>query len=294
MRSSRTLLVEGPNDKATVTRLQIELRNKNRIKSDNLLIDTGADIPDAKGGNRERVEAMHAKVGGSSKFAALVDREFRDFDLFGVRDLNPVHRVMAVNLFWTRGHSLENYLSESEIVAASLEENFPEHLPEGFRKNLQSAFPSILQICASASLAAVTIGRLDRVQNISELDHWVVKADGSMNIDLALMQAICSTRGVSSTEWATFDAEFKRCLGQLAANNLSLSRWICHGHLAECYVWCAVAAMLRHYGMPSDVAKCVGWVRREALVRVSRGAWCSQCVADVGDHPADFIRWLCG
>src|SRR4051794_4284520 len=69
MRSNRSLLVEGPNDKATVARLMVELRNKNRIRSDNLLIDTGADIPSASGGNRERVEAMHARVGGSSKFA---------------------------------------------------------------------------------------------------------------------------------------------------------------------------------------------------------------------------------
>jgi hypothetical protein len=119
MRSNRTLLVEGRNDKATVKRLFLELLNNSQIKEDDLLIDTAEDLLDASGGNRGRVEAMHARVGGSSKFASLVDREFRDFDMKGVRDLNPAHREVPINLFWTRGHSIENYLSDIDVFVAS-------------------------------------------------------------------------------------------------------------------------------------------------------------------------------
>lgn len=294
MRSNRTLLVEGPSDKATVARLIIELRKRNRIMSDNVVIDTGEDLPDATGGNRERVEAMHSRVGGSSKFAALVDREFRGFDLAGVRDLSPGHCVIPVNRFWTRGHSLENYLSEIEIVIAGVEEYFPEHLPSNYRQHLVTAFPSILRNCAGLSLAANAIGKLDRARTISELDHWIVRGDDTVEIDITRLRTILSQRGVSTAEFSAFDLEFQRCLTQLAATDLPLSRWICHGHIAECHIWCAVAAVLRSHGMSNEVATRIGWGKREALVKVSRGVWSEQCVAGVGDHPQDFIHWLCG
>jgi len=210
-----------------------------------------------------------------------------------VRDLISTHREIPVNLFWTRGHSIENYLSDTDIFTASLEEHVPEHLPANYKLHLQNAFPSILHNCASISLAANSIGKLDRIHNISELDHWVVQPDGSMGIDLARMQAILTIRGISAAEWVAFEAEHKRCLIQLAGSALSLSRWICHGHLAECHIWCAVAATLRHHGMDRNIAPRVGWGEREALVRVSRGAWSAQCASRVGDCPVALMQWLC-
>src|SRR5690242_4673856 len=112
IRNTRTLLVEGRTDKSVVVRLMIELRNQKLLNADNLVIDTADDIqnvPGARLGNREKVEYIHAQIAGFQRFAGLVDREFRDFDLAVPADHAPHHRVVPQNLFWTRGHSIENY-----------------------------------------------------------------------------------------------------------------------------------------------------------------------------------------
>ena len=145
MRTGRTLLVEGPSDKAIIARLVIELRNRNLLNSDNLVIDTADDIPTAQGGNRQRVENLHAQIGGSPRFAGLVDREFRDFDLAIPADYAPYHRVVPQNLFWTRGHSIENYFITLGFVVATLEQHHPEDLPHNYAKILEAAFPGIVR-----------------------------------------------------------------------------------------------------------------------------------------------------
>jgi len=293
MRSNRTLLVEGPNDKAIISRLFIELRNQHRVQSDNLLIDTAAEIPDAPGGNRQRVEDMHARVGGSGKFAALVDREFRKFDLVNLADQNPSHVEIPDNLFWTRGHSAENYLCDVRIFITSLENLLPVNLPQDYRRHLENAFPSILRNCASISLAAKEIGKLDRIPHLVALDHWSVKADGSTEINMPRMKSILADRGVSAPQCVAFEAEYNRCLAQLTVLDLPLSRWICHGHVSEYHIWSAVASTLRHHGMDEGIAESIAGGERTTLVKVSRGTWSRQCVSGTGDHPTALIQWLC-
>ncbi len=293
MRSNRTLLVEGPTDKATIARLFLELKDRGQTKSTTLLVDTAADIPDASGGNRQRVEDMHARVGGSTKFAALVDREFRDFELAMVSDLNPTHREVPQNLFWTRGHSIENYLSDVDLLASSLTERFPEYLFADQRNFIDTAFPSILRSCASVSLAAVYIARLDRIKTISSLDIWRINLDGSMEFDLPKLQAELTVRHISVEERKLFASELKRTFARLVASDIRLSKWICHGHLAQGHIWCAIASLLRHHGLDNSIATQIGWGEREVLVRISRGAWSKQCAEGVGDYPAAFVNWLC-
>lgn len=294
IRTSRTLLVEGPTDKSAVARLIIELRNRRLLNTDNVVVDTAADIPNLPGGNRQRVESMHATVGGSSRFAALVDREFRDFGLTPPADHAPHHKVVPHNLFWTRGHSIENYFNTLEIVTATLEQHHPEHLPVNYARHLAAAFPGIIRSCATISLAANGISKLDRVREVKVLDHWTVDSAGILSVDLIALQAILASRGVDAAECVTFVNLWHYYTPLLAAADLGLSQWICHGHLAESHLWCAVAALLKHFGMPNSVATQVAWGTRDAQFRTSTERWCQSCAAGNGEYPQALVQWLRG
>lgn len=293
LRSNRTLLVEGVGDKRAIARLVIELRNQDKLSFDNLVIDTAEDIPNASGGNRERVEAMHHVVGGSHKFAALVDREFRDFDLVIPEDRSPIHRVVPDYLFWTRGHSIENYFSTSRIIKASLEQHHPEHLPTDYSRILSDALPGILRACAAVSLAGLHIGKLDRIREIKDMDNWRVLADGTVRLEMPNLQATLVSRGLNATESSAFATAWQNYIPKLEAEDVSLSQWICHGHLADAHIWSAVAALLRHYGMDATAADRVARGKKEDRFKTSSEKWSQECVSGVGECPVELIKWIC-
>ena len=219
-RTTRTLLVEGSTDKSAIARLIIELRRKGLLDKDDVVIDTAADIPNTPGGNRQRVEHIHAQVGDSIRFAALVDREFREFDLSIPIDHAPYHRVVTQNLFWTRGHSIENYFITLAIVRATLEQNHPEHLPANYVNLLSIAFPAIVRGCAAITLAAQGIHKLDRIQGIKLLDYWKVDAAGNLYADLGELQIILAARGVDASDCAIFATFWHFYMRRLVANDV--------------------------------------------------------------------------
>jgi hypothetical protein len=300
LRSKRTILVEGPSDKGIVTKLFMTLRRLQRASTDNLVIDTAQDVPDASGGNRARVEAMHATVGGSAKFAAFVDREFRNFDMQTVDDHAPRHAEIPNYLFWTRGHSIENYFSDSDFVIACLEQHYPEHLPERYSQVVSNAFPSILRSAASITLAlepndpaALPSDRLSRVSSIKQLDLWRVLPDGSVEIDVAAFEAALTGRGFSQLQATAFSQRQAAFISILQRKDLSVSKWICHGHLADSHVWSALGALLQHGGMESRYATQIAWGNRQAQGRTVADHWSISCAADEGEPPAALINWLC-
>jgi hypothetical protein len=300
LRSKRTLLVEGPDDKGVIARLIIELRNNKVMAADNVVVDTAQDLPDAPGGNRERVEAMHANVGGSSKFAALVDREFRNFDLQNGLDGAPHHVVVPENLFWTRGHSIENYLADMDDVIACLEQHYPEHLPQRYSQIIATAFPSILHSAASITLALEPINaaaqpsdRLNRVSSIKRLEPWRVLSDGSVAIDTGLFESILIDRGFTRASANAFSQRRAAFLSILQRRDLGISRWICHGHLMDSHLWSALGALLQHHGMESKHATQIAMGNKQALGRTSTDKWSAACVAGRGERPAALINWLC-
>ena len=295
IRTARTLLVEGTSDKSVMKRLVIELRNHRLLNSDNILIDTAEEIQNLPGvrlGNREKVEQIHSQMGGLDKFAALVDREFREFDLTLPADSAPYHRVIPVNLFWTRGHSLENYFHTFSFVRATLEQQYPEHLPDNYVGILSHALPGIIRICATMTLAALTIQKLDRIRDVKAINYWKLDGAGTAFVDMPEFHVLLTSRGITPAEVLQFDQAWAHYAPRLDGMAVEFSQWICHGHLAESHVWCGVASLLGHFGMPATTATQVAWGTREAQFRSLTECWCESCTAGIGEWPEDLVNWI--
>ena len=114
MACTKILLVEGEEDRIAINSLLYEYSLKNESKH-NVVIDLSEIVSDDKLyalGEREKIEKIYdvASVGLSStnKFYVFVDREYRNFDTNTISDNLPTHFIEG-NLFWTRGHSIQNY-----------------------------------------------------------------------------------------------------------------------------------------------------------------------------------------
>lgn len=300
MRGKRTFLVEGQKDKGVVAKLIIALKACKAMVGDNVVVDTAQDFSGLSGGNRERVETIHAKLGGSVKFAALVDREFRNFDLQNANDKTPLHVEIPKNLFWTRGHSIENYFSDPEYVIACLEQHYPEHLPAEYPRIIENAFPSMLHSSASITLAlepnnllAEPKDRIVRVSSVKQLELWNALADGSIGINRTAFVTTLTRLGFSQANADALVQRQEAHLANLQQKDLDISKWICHGHLADSYLWSALGALLQHHGMESKHATQIAWHNRQAQGRTSTDFWSAACVARRCERPEGMISWLC-
>ncbi|MFT3788913.1 MAG: DUF4435 domain-containing protein [Tepidisphaeraceae bacterium] len=292
--------MEGVSDKAVIARLIIELRNSQMLANDNILIDTAADLPDAAGGNRSRVENMHTTIGGSRKFAAVVDREFRRFDMQNGDDNDPKHIEIPDHLFWTRGHSIENYFVDAELVTACLEQHYPEHLPGDYRDLVNASFPSILKTCASITLALEPTNpngtppdRLQRVSTAGAVGIWQVQDNGEVSLNDQEFDRILRARGFTQLETSMLLQRRLEFMNRLEQRSVAVSRWLCHGHLGIAFLWSAIGALLLKHGMPSARCQDVAFQNREAHRRGTVEQWSRACVSAArADSPVPLLQWL--
>jgi hypothetical protein len=220
--------------------------------------------------------------------------------LQNANDNAPHHVEMPKNLFWTRGHSIENYFSDLEFVIACLEQHYPEHLPEGYPQIISKAFPSILRSAASITLAlepnnaaAQPSDRLKRVSSMKRLDSWRVHSDGSVEVDTAAFDSALVQLGFNQAAATGFSGRRAGFQSMLQQRDLSISRWICHGHLADSHLWSALGALLQHNGIESKHATQIAWGNRQPQGRASADKWSDACAGGNGECPAALITWMC-
>jgi hypothetical protein len=296
IRTGRTLLVEGRSDKAALARLVVAMRRIGRLVHDNVVIDTAEEVRSPAGavqGNRDKVEFAHAGIGNTAgKFAAVVDREFRHFDLADARDDLGKHLVIDGSLFWTRGHSVENYFHVVDSVIRYLEECVPEHLPGNYEPVLRGNYDALLRGSAAISLAALQAHISHRVHALRSVDHWQLDAAGDIAINNVQVISALPARGVSSEDSALF-RDFLEFYSQLlAVRPAALSQWIARGHTASEYIWTGVGKLLTHHGMPKSVADRVAYGDIDLKNRIAAGLWTDRILAGHADSPVELVQWM--
>jgi hypothetical protein len=272
IREKVTLLVEGVGDKRVISRVLTELHDRGRLNAAPIVVDT-ADLlrgDDAPMGNRALVERAHelAMIDGVP-LHAVVDREFRKFSLNDpIADLSPIHKVVPPSLYWTRGHSTENYFFDPACLSAFLKQQFPESLKNGFSLAIQETFHPLLRWACSVSLALFSEELLERSESLGQASHWKYDNSGEISLDVDAYVAAFASRKVPPERISLLKTAIEKNFERLGPPvDGELFRWLSHGHAGWELLWCGVAAVLAPFCSTPAVVASIATGYREQKVR---------------------------
>ncbi len=296
IRKYRTLLVEGIDDTKILSRLLLELNSVTSRSQSDLVIDSAELIEECNGvvSNREKVEYIHSLVSDHDKLGAWVDREFRLFAVDHViKDEVGGHNVLFTSLFWTRGHSVENYFFDKRIVISYLEQLYPEHLPSTYRQSIETVIDELTRYAASLSIAAKDLSLISRMNDLLNTGHWVVGAGMKIMLDDAALKLSLCQRGVDSKQADRYIERVRTLHKICLCTDTEVCRWIAHGHIGSSVVWSGVAATLAYCGMKEgSVIGKISHGDRDMKYRCASDIWSKATVAGTPASPLELVKWM--
>jgi len=161
MSRKNRVLVEGKDDKSHVKNLLFTILGKNKIKVDTAEAIKGDCGVTAKN-NKAKLDKIHKYCSGDEGYDNLYflcDREFGKFDIDDkIVDLMSSHENDG-NLYWTLGHSFENYFIENGLVSEAYRYLTGSEFKDEAIRLFKGVLPEALKIVAAISLAAKEIDK---------------------------------------------------------------------------------------------------------------------------------------
>jgi hypothetical protein len=275
LRTAKTILVEGPSDKKVLARLILQRQLQTSNHAVTCVIDecslVKSDTSFAGRGAREKVEVIAASLGHlSGQLNWLVDREWEGLDVD-----HPATFVELPSSAWgikTKGHSIENYWLNDQILSAYLRMFLGAELPAIFFAALTERFESILRLAAAYSFTARRLSAIQRSLGVVKSTHvaWTgvrYEPNASMSPDIA-------ARGVVADFFTELVTELNKPSLQTAP--CAILQWLCHGHLGEEMIRACAANMASSFGATPPIVE-----------RIERGAQ-----AEKLSHAADCLAML--
>ncbi len=180
MSSKKRLLVEGRHDRSHLYQLIYKVNPASKVK-----IDTAQDIKASdkamSKNNRLKIETIHSRVKRKDNISFLCDREFREFTFNDqIEDLLNSH-YCDDSLYWTLGHSLENYFFNASIISDAFQFLSPSEYKYKAIKLFSELVSSSFAVLAAISLAAKNI---DKAGLPAALIDWkdIVINDGTISL----------------------------------------------------------------------------------------------------------------
>ena len=259
-RSGRTMLVEGPSDKALLHRLIA-----NRLPNFNsaAVIDHAGiiDDPILSGlGNKARV--VHIKNSAqnlsattekiTSKFGTLTDREWDGLTIKSYAPDPEWHPPMQMeNNFITLGHSIENYNFDIDYIKEYLKFSFPENISDNLLIALNNHFNAILVFASVLSFKLKDESILSRGTGLISPNHLKLE-NGHIYLLQGFEQA-CTARQINCARTIVQDVNSGIDLAWNKLHACEATKWLPHGHVGSDAIWVGVAHIAGLNGFPQDL-----------------------------------------
>lgn len=281
----RHLLVEGPDDQNAFTILFEYLLEEN-IRS-SIVVNSADILTHSNPENRQAVEKICAMISQqqySDRFVGFVDREFREFSWEPLLHDNINGHKMVNRLVWSRGHSVENYFLDTEILRTPL----LLASPSGFTAvsiDYNSVFSSLICIACTIGLAANDIHRLKRVRS-TILPSVVKVSSQNVEIDFPAWRTSLKNRMPTEEIISLFD-RYNYWIDKVRSSDINTVRWLCDGHIAFRLVWVVYAKYLARENKQYVAEPAV-----RLRFTMCAGAWARIAASYQCSYPAEVIELL--
>lgn len=182
MSKKNRILVEGKDDKSHLRNLIFSIFGESKVKVDTAEIIKGICCATAKN-NRAKLDEIHRRCCSDAAYSNLYflcDREFSRFVIEDkITDLMLSHENSG-NLYWTIGHSFENYFIDADIISDAFRYLTGSEFKERAVSLFKSIFPQVLVVVATISLAAKEIGKASYPIGVISWRDFLIK-DGLLH-----------------------------------------------------------------------------------------------------------------
>jgi len=248
-RSGKTILVEGDSDRIVLSKLKHELVKPEFEPAIDCIKLISNEPSLSTLGNKAKIlkiiEAANELTKAEdilNKLSALVDREwdYVNQDAFDRNELNsPPHQQ---SLFFTHGHSIENYSFHYEFIKDFMVLQYSEVLPQSFFQTLAIRFGAVVCFAYAYSHTLRNLNVISRSEGLLAYDdlNWV---DESYQLNESFInKASLRTINIGLEELAEINS--------IASNKENITlfgdlyRLLSHGHLGSEAIWCCVANLI--------------------------------------------------
>lgn len=256
-RTTHTVCVEGKNDHTAVKHCLMKMCGMRDHLNGKYVIDTMDIIESdtAVYGNKDKLIRICRKMIGTGyehKISALVDREYDCFDIADEEvDKRPCHHIENDILFFTRGHSLENYLFDADYIISFIEFNFPTKIVGNHRTLIQECWPIMLQFIAALTISIHEYNCCTRTRGLFKMDDWRYANEGKIEIDRDSVTTSLLSRGISITDVNSILSRAIMLIPIFEKKD-NIARWISHGHVGMDLICGAVARILSICGVDEE------------------------------------------
>lgn len=262
-RSSPTMLVEGPTDKAAMHRLVIERPLSSEL---HFSIDHSAIFEDAslKGqGAKAKVLHVASEVNRltqkftklSSIFAHLVDREWDGLSSDPKQAVETwTEPQQAGTSFVTIGHSIENYHFHADCFIDYLKFGFAEHFSSEVDALVRRLFANAIALAGAVSCQARDSLCISKLSGLIGLTDIELTPDGTFYLADALVARLKARGIIDATAFvAGVNSAVDSHWVELSKNQNS--RWILHGHIGSEVMWACVGRSTISAGVSAEIGE---------------------------------------
>lgn len=235
MSERKHLLVEGKYDKQFFLLFLYE--SIPHIKVD---IDTAESLISSERvlGNRQKVENVTETISSkdyASKFVGFIDREYDEFDREEIADKLGCHNQIS-RLVWSRGHSIENYFFDPQIVYESLLGLSSVECFDRAIKTFTNCFETTIRIACALGLTGYEMGKFEIIRSSIHSDLFDIQSS-EIVLQVEKWQNSLKTKRCTEEEALMAVNSFQSWLEKLKNVSFDTVRWLCDGHSGIEIIW---------------------------------------------------------
>lgn len=297
MDRQKRLLVEGKTDYFFFQALFDEFLGAEWQDTCNFVIDKAENLislPNNPQGNREKVEhaiSVLLNTPLQSKLVGFVDREFREFTwTTDLVDQIGKHMVQG-QLVWSRGHSVENYFLDAEILHKPFRDVSDEIFSKAyhiFRQNVEN----YMRTATTITLTALELHYLNKI--VYSLDWNTIGLNGEVNLDV--WETRLSELSYASDKINQIIACYKKWADFLRSANDEIIKWFCHGHIGFYIIWRAFARCtyesIDDHNDRERLARKVFKYTDEDRFKMCATSWASSAQQGTAQYPTEIFLLL--
>ncbi|HGF4627476.1 TPA: DUF4435 domain-containing protein [Escherichia coli] len=244
MSSKKRLLVEGRHDRSHLYQLIYKFNPASKVK-----IDTAQDIKASdkamSKNNRLKIETIHSRVKRKDNISFLCDREFREFTFNDqIKDLLNSH-YCDDSLYWTLGHSLENYFFNASIIIDAFQFLSPSEYKYKAIELFSELISSSFAVLAAISIAAKNIDKSGLPAALIDWKDIVIE-----NGDITLVRR--NAYDIDPECVNSFFNAFDAVLPSVTASEVGVCSRVVRGHTGILLLQKLFAACLYYVGREDD------------------------------------------